>query len=90
MNQNIEQGIDNQQENLLVINCMDNRIKAFINLWVGKQLESIHCACEILDFGFSGDFVLHGMGLTRVVLNDDIIITTLDYNSWDQTAYSGA
>ena len=83
MNNNIRK--INQQENLLGINCMDNRIKEFINLWVGKRLESIHCACEILDFGFSGDFVLHGMGLTRVVLNDDIIITTLDYNSWDQT-----
>ena len=51
----------NRQENLPGINCMDNRIKEFIKLWVGTRLESIHCACEILDFGFSGDFVLHGM-----------------------------
>ena len=63
---------------------MDNKIKEFINLWVGKQVESMHCSCEILDFGFTGDLVLHGMGLSRVFLNDDLVITTIDYNSWDQ------
>ncbi len=64
---------------------MENEINEFINLWVGSQLESLHCACEILDFGFSGNLVLHGMGLTRVFLNEDLVITTIDYHSWDQT-----
>lgn len=64
---------------------MENKIKEFLNLWIGRQLESLHCACEIIDFGFSGDLVLHGMGLTRVFLNDDLVITTIDYQSWDQT-----
>jgi len=64
---------------------MNNEINEFINLWVGKRLEHLSCACEILNFVFSGDLVLHGMGLTRVFLNDDLVITTIDYNSWDQT-----
>ena len=63
---------------------MDNEIDDFIGIWVGKRIESLNCACEILDVGFSGNLVLHGMGLTRVFLNDDLVITTLDYNSWDQ------
>ena len=64
---------------------MEKEIKAFINLWVGKRLESLNCICEMLDFCFSDNLVLHGLGLTRIFLKDDLIITTIDYNSWDQT-----
>lgn len=63
---------------------MDQKLKEFIDLWIGKQLESVHCACEILDFGFTGDLVLQGLGLTRVFVDGDLVITTIDYQSWDQ------
>ena len=63
---------------------MDKMINDFINLWVGKRLEGLNCICEMLDFCFSDNLVLHGLGLTRIFLNDDLIITTMDYNSWDQ------
>lgn len=63
---------------------MDKTINDFINLWVGKRLEGLNCICEMLDFCFSDNLVLHGLGLTRIFLNDDLIITTMDYNSWDQ------
>lgn len=64
---------------------MEKEIKEFISLWIGKSLEGLHCICEMLDFCFSDNLVLHGLGLTRIFLNDDLIITTIDYNSWDQT-----
>ena len=63
---------------------MDKTINDFINLWVGKRLEGLNCICEMLDFCFSDNLVLHGLGLTRIFLNDDLIIPTMDYNSWDQ------
>ena len=64
---------------------MDKEINSFINLWVGKKLENINNICEMLDICFSNNLVLHGMGLTRVFLNDDLLITTIDYNSWDES-----
>ncbi|MBQ6231349.1 MAG: hypothetical protein IJJ74_09585 [Eubacterium sp.] len=64
---------------------MDKDITDFINLWVGKRLENINNICEMLDICFSDNLVLHGMGLTRVFLNDDLLITTIDYNSWDES-----
>lgn len=64
---------------------MDKEINNFINLWVGKKLENINNICEMLDICFSDNLVLHGMGLTRVFLNDDLLITTIDYNSWDES-----
>ena len=63
---------------------MDREINEFINRWVGKKLESINNICEMLDIGFSDNLVLHGMGLTRIFINDDLLITTIDYNSWDE------
>lgn len=63
---------------------MDKEINDFINLFVGKQLEELNCICEMLDFCFSDDLVLHGLGLTRIFLNDELVITTIDYNAWDQ------
>ena len=59
-------------------------IKPFINSLVGKKLEYLGCAAEILDFGFSDNLVLHGMGLTRIICDGDILITTIDYQSWDE------
>ena len=56
---------------------MDKTINDFINLWVGKRLEGLNCICEMLDFCFSDNLVLHGLGLTRIFLNDDLIITTM-------------
>ena len=64
---------------------MSNEIREFTDLWIGKELKNLTCACELLSFEFSGDLVLHGTGLTRVFLNDDMVIATNDYNSWDQT-----
>lgn len=63
---------------------MDKKIADFMNLWVGKRLEGLNCICEMLDFCFSDNLVLHGLDLTRVFINDDLVITTLDYSIWDE------
>ena len=63
---------------------MNKDINDFMNLWVGKRLEGLNCICEMLDFCFSDNLVLHGLDLTRVFLNDDLVISTLDYGVWDQ------
>ena len=60
---------------------MDKTINDFINLWVGKRLEGLNCICEMLDFCFSDNLVLHGLGFPRIFLKDVLILTTIDYNS---------
>ena len=62
---------------------MDERVMEFVNSLVGRQLLYLCCEAEILDFGF-GELVLHGMGCSRIIKNNDILVTTLDYQSWDQ------
>lgn len=62
---------------------MDNRAVQFVNSLMGKKLLSFCCECEILDFDFE-PLVLHAMGCSRIIKNNDILVTTLDYQSWDQ------
>lgn len=54
----------------------------FVNSLVGRKLVSLCCEAEILDLDFA-PLVLHGMGCSRVIKNNDILITTMDYQSWD-------
>lgn len=61
---------------------MDKNIVQFVHSLVGKKLVHFCCEAEILDFSFES-MVLHGMGFTRVIKNNDILVTTLDYQSWD-------
>lgn len=63
---------------------MDHNAVQFVNKLIGKQLLHFCCECEILDFSF-GSLVLHAMGCSRVIKNNDILITTIDYQSWGQT-----
>ena len=42
---------------------MNNEINEFINLWMGKRLESIYNICEMLEIDFSDNLVLHGLYL---------------------------
>ena len=61
---------------------MNNSEKEFAARLVGEKLFDITCEAEILDVQF-GTLVLHGMGLTRIIKNGDILVSTLDYQSWD-------
>ena len=61
---------------------MDREAVQFVNRLKGKQLLHVCCEAEILDFDFA-PLALHAMGCSRVIKNNDILVTTLDYQSWD-------
>lgn len=54
----------------------------FIHSLVGKRLLNVCCAAEILTFDFF-PLALHASGYARIIKNSDILVTTLDYQSWD-------
>ena len=58
--------------------ALQNHLQAI----VGKQLVSINLACEMMMFSF-GEYELHAQCFTRIIRNNDILVTTLDYQSWD-------
>lgn len=64
---------------------MDNEAVQFINQLAGKKLLHLCCEAEILDFDFA-PLALHAMGCSRIIKNNDILVTTLDYQSWDLEA----
>lgn len=49
---------------------------------VGTQLDALNMACEMMMFNF-GKYALHAQCLTRIICGNDILVTTLDYQSWD-------
>lgn len=58
--------------------ALQNHLQAI----VGKQLVSINLVCEMMMFSF-GEYELHTQCFTRIIRNNDILVTTLDYQSWD-------
>ncbi|MGM9968999.1 MAG: hypothetical protein ACI35S_01215 [Anaeroplasma sp.] len=78
----------------LTINCYNIEVKGceiimfeklqnYLDQLVGSKLKDIKLACQmiILDFG---NISIHCQQFTRVSKNDDILFTTLDYQSWDE------
>lgn len=61
---------------------MDDAAVQFTNLLVGKKLIRLCCEADMLDFDFES-LALHAMGCSRVIKSNDILATTLDYQSWD-------
>ena len=49
---------------------------------VGKRLDAINLACEMMVFSFE-KYELHAQCLARIVCQNNILVTTLDYQSWD-------
>ncbi len=49
---------------------------------VGKQLDALNMTCEMMMFSFE-KYELHAQCLTRIICDNDILVTTLDYQSWD-------
>ena len=62
-----------------------NEIQSFIHQLLDKQLVCMMCEADILEFIFSNNLTLHAMGLSRVICNGDILVTTFDYQSWDES-----
>ena len=58
------------------------KLKEHLQAIVGKQLDSLNLACEMMMFNFE-NYALHTQCLTRIICEKDILVTTLDYNNWD-------
>ncbi|MBQ8720006.1 MAG: hypothetical protein IJY65_03125 [Clostridia bacterium] len=53
-----------------------------LQIIVGKRLEDLHLVCELMSFSFE-EYAFHALGLTRIICENDILVTTIDYLSWD-------
>lgn len=60
-----------------------NKLCGHIHTIVGKKLDDLNLACEMMMFSF-GEFELHAQCMTRILKEHDILTTTLDYQSWDE------
>ena len=58
------------------------KLNEHLQVIVGKQLVALNMACEMMMFSFE-KYELHTQCLTRIICNNDILVTTLDYQSWD-------
>ena len=57
-------------------------LKEHLQAIVGKQLDALNLACEMMMFSFE-KYALHAQCLTRIIFENDILVTTLDYQNWD-------
>ena len=55
-----------------------------LNALLGKKLTDINLVCEMLCFDFEKGNSIHSLCLTRVIKNNDLLFTTLDYQNWDE------
>ena len=58
------------------------RLEEHLQIIVGKQLDALNMACEMMMFSFE-KYELHSQCLTRIICKNDVLVTTLDYQSWD-------
>ena len=58
------------------------RLEEHLQTIIGKQLDALNMACEMMMFSFE-KYVLHSQCLTRIICKNDVLVTTLDYQSWD-------
>ena len=58
------------------------KLNEYLQVIVGKQLDTLNMACEMMMFSFE-NYALHAQCLTRIICENDILVTTLDYQSWD-------
>lgn len=62
---------------------MTKNINEYLETFIGKELLDINLVCEMMCFNF-GEMHFHAQGFTRVLQNDEILVTTLDYQHWDE------
>ena len=58
------------------------RLEEHLQTIIGKQLDALNMACEMMMFSFE-KYELHSQCLTRIIWKNDVLVTTLDYQSWD-------
>lgn len=64
------------------MDCRDT-LQKYFEVIVGQQFTDLHLACEMMMFTF-GEYALDTQCLTRIIHENDILVTTLDYQNWDR------
>ena len=59
-----------------------DKLNEHLQAIVGKQLDALNMACEMMMFSFE-KYKIHAQCLTRIICENDILVTTSDYQSWD-------
>lgn len=59
-----------------------SEFKSTVQVLVGLRLTDVHLVCEMMVFHFE-QYAIHAQCLTRIIKNNNILVTTLDYQSWD-------
>ena len=59
-----------------------NKLNEHLQTIVGKRLNDLHLILELMSFSFE-EYAFHALGLTRIIYGNDILVTTIDYLSWD-------
>ena len=62
---------------------MDKNEKDLVDSLLGSKLEVLNCEVNMLEFCFDNSLTIHVNGFGRVIKNNDLLITTQDYQSWD-------
>ena len=58
------------------------KLQEYLQMIVGKRLDALNLACEMMMFSFE-KFALHAQCFTRIICKNDILATSLDFQSWD-------
>lgn len=61
-------------------------LEKLISKIIDLRFTEVGWACDMLTFNFGGkgvDYAIHAQGFTRIIKNDNILVTTLDWQSWD-------
>ena len=61
-------------------------LKNVISKIVGLRFTNVGGACNMLMFTFGSndvEYAIHAQCFTRIIKNDDILVTTFDWQSWD-------
>lgn len=75
-------------------NCLNQQINGenmtnqttlneYLQVLVGERLEKLNLVCEMMAFTFE-NYSLHSTCLTRIIQENDILVTTADYQNWDE------
>lgn len=59
-----------------------NKLNEHLQTIVGKRLNDLHLILELMSLSFE-EYAFHALGLTRIIYGNDILVTTIDYLSWD-------
>lgn len=63
---------------------MTEEARLFVYELIGKKLDKFMCEIEMLELDFGKKHCLHALGCTRIIKNNDILVTTIDFQSWDR------